>query len=137
MQDGYTSVLFSGVLRVRRLRTAIATVRSRTYGDSRGLGSFSFGTFHFALVTPFVSSMARSSMLFNDIHHYAGCSDSLGIIPCCPKKVGLVKFLCRPIPCRSALVSSFGLRSRAGRTYERLVQRRPPDRDRQIRHCPF
>jgi hypothetical protein len=43
MQDGHTSVLFSGVL-----QTAIATVSSRPYGDSRGF--FSFYSLHFALM---------------------------------------------------------------------------------------
>jgi hypothetical protein len=35
-------------------------------------------------------------MLFADIHHDVGRSDSLGIIPCRRIKVGLVKSLRRP-----------------------------------------
>jgi hypothetical protein len=40
-------------------------------------------------LTAILHSMARFRMFFADIHHYIGCSDSLGIIPCRRKKIGL------------------------------------------------
>jgi hypothetical protein len=58
--------------------------------------------------------MAAFSMQFANIYrfyHYVSFSDSLGIIPCRPKKVGLVKPLRRPIPWRSAQDSWFSCRT--------------------------
>jgi hypothetical protein len=73
MQDGNTSVLFSGFL-----RTAIATVRSRPYYDSRRFSPLL--SLHSALITPIPHSMARSCMLLcADIHHCVGCRESLCI----------------------------------------------------------
>jgi hypothetical protein len=106
VRDGYTSVLFSGVLRI-----AIATVNSSPYGDSREI--FSFNPLHFALTTPILYSMARSRMLFPDIHHYVARSDSLGIIPCRRKRqVSMsrksIKFSKRQILKRTMLEASQG-----------------------------
>jgi hypothetical protein len=78
VQNGYTSVLFSCVL-----RTAVATVRSRPYGASRGI--ISFDLLMFAIIDP--NSLCHGSFPHvANKHHYVGCSDSLGIIPCRRKK---------------------------------------------------
>jgi hypothetical protein len=60
MQDGHLSLLLSGVL-----WTAMATVSSRPFGDSRGF--FSFESLHFALMPPILDFMARYRMQFADI----------------------------------------------------------------------
>jgi hypothetical protein len=71
-------------------------------------------------------SMARFStcMLFENIHHYAGCSASLGIIDLPGKRsdmVSLVNALGISIPCRSApaaLLSFFVCRRDTGEFYQ-------------------
>jgi hypothetical protein len=68
LQDEYRSVLLSGVF-----RTAIATVGCRFYGDLPKL--FSLDPLCFAGIDHNVYSMACFSMLFVNIHNYAGRSE--------------------------------------------------------------
>ena len=59
--------------------------------------------------------MARFHMLFANIYHYAGRSDSLGIINLPAKKVGLVNSRRSLFSCMRAPDRCFELRSLAGR----------------------
>ena len=91
---------------------------------------------HLSVITPISHSMARFRILFAIIYHYAGRSDSLGIINL-PKKVGLVNSFLSLISCRNPPDRCFETSSLAGRIYYRFVQRRPPDRDRHRRLSPI
>jgi hypothetical protein len=81
--------------------------------------------------------MDRFRMLFANIYHYAGRSDSLGIINLPAKKVGLVTSSRSLLSSRNRPDRCFEPRSLAGRTQHRFVKRRPPDRDRHRRFSPI
>ncbi len=93
LQDGYKSVLLSGVF-----RTAIATVGCRCYGDLQKL--FSFDPLCFAVIDRNVYSIARFRIclliLTNiNIHNYAGRFARHHRLA--GEKVGLVNSLSRSI----------------------------------------
>jgi hypothetical protein len=70
--------------------------------------------------TPILYSMARSRMLFADIQQLTCTALSFA-----------------NLWCRSATVCCLDLRSRAGRIYQRSVQRRPPDHNCHFQFSPY
>ena len=70
---------------------------------------------HFSVIAHIFYSMDRFCMLFANIYHYAGRSDSLGIINLPAKKVGLVTSSRSLISSRSPPDRCFEPRSLAGR----------------------
>ena len=75
---------------------------SKNTRHAQGLFSFSKLSPNFSVITHIYYSMARFHMLFANIYHYAGRSDSFGIINLPAKKVGLVNSRRSLFSCTSA-----------------------------------
>jgi hypothetical protein len=81
----------------RALRPRLPKIEARTRSPIVFYGLYKLCP-QFAAITLIFKSMARSRMLFANLHHDPGYSDSLGIINLQAKKVGLVNSLRRSIP---------------------------------------